>query len=204
MGLPMDPNLLSSHHHNDHLTPLVVITGPVGAGKSTVAKALTDLLAEHAVCTAMVDMDYLRWLYPPHPEDRFSSRLGFRNLAAIWPNLLNAGATSVVLADVVEDMVQRETYQSLMPGSTVIIVRLNVPLDLILERLATRESGTDLEWHRSRAPELQTIMERAGVGDLVIDVGSRLPLAVATEIAIHLNLIPPSHRTGYAEYDGRR
>lgn len=187
----MDPHLPTTNH-NAHLTPVVAITGPVGAGKSTVARALTDLLAEHAVCTAMVDMDYLRWLYPPHPEDRFSSRLGHQNLAAIWPNLLASGATCVVLADVVEDMAQRETFQALMPGSTVTIVRLDVQLDLVAERLAQRESGADLEWSLRRAPELQAIMERAGVGDLVIEVGTRTPHDVATEIAHHLNLFPSS------------
>ena len=172
--------------------PVVVITGPVGSGKSTVAATLCDLLAANDCRNAYVDMDSLRWLYPAHPEDRFSARLGFQNLAAIWPNLLDAGATCVVLADVVEDMVQRETYESLMPGSMVTIVRLNVPLNLILERLANRESGADLEWHRQRAPELQAIMERAAVGDLVLDVGTRSPHAVATEIAHRLNLIPSS------------
>lgn len=197
----MDPDRLSTLHE-DPVTPVVVITGPVGVGKSTVARALTDLLAEHAVRTAMVDMDYLRWLYPAHPDDRFSAYLGFRNLAAIWPNLLEAGASCVVLADVVEDMAQRETYKHLMPGSVVTIVRLNVPLDLVAQRLANRETGADLEWSLHRAPELQEIMERVGVGDLILDVGSRLPQAVATEIAHHLTLIPPSHSTESAGYDG--
>ena len=203
MGLPMDPDLLSTDH-DAQLTPVVVVTGPVGAGKSTVAAALCDLLAEREVRAALVDMDYLRWLYPAHPDDRFSARLGFRNLAAIWPNLLAAGATCVVLADVVEDMDQRKTYQDLMPGAEVTIVRLNVPLDLVAERLAQRESGADLEWSVRRAPELQAIMERAAIGDLVIDVGSRLPQSVATEIADHLALLPPSHGTESAGYDGER
>lgn len=170
--------------------PVIVITGPVGAGKSTVAATLCDLLAAHDVRTAYVDMDYLRWLQPAHADDRFSSRLGLRNLSAIWPNLLAAGACCVVLADVVEDMVQRLAYEEQMPGSVVTIVRLNVPLDLIHQRLADRESGDDLEWHLHRAPELQRIMETAAIGDLVIDVGPRNPAEVAAEIANRLGLMP--------------
>jgi adenylylsulfate kinase len=182
----MDPN--QARPGERARIPVVVITGPVGAGKSTVAASLCDLLAERQRRNALVDMDYLRWLHPSHPDDRFSERLGGRNLAAIWPNLLAAGATCVVLADVVEDMAQRDTYESLMPGSTVTIVRLNVPLDLIRQRLADRETGVDLEWHRIRALELQAIMDAAGVGDVVIDVGSRLPEEVAKEICDRLAL----------------
>jgi hypothetical protein len=114
----------------------------------------------------MVDMDALRWLYPAVEGDRFSSGLGFRNLAAIWPHLIEAGARSVILADVVEDPAQVAAFEALMPGSKVTVVRLDVPMDLIHERLAGRESGESLEWHLNRAPELQGIMERAGVGRL--------------------------------------
>jgi predicted kinase len=175
--------------------PVVVVTGPVGAGKSTVAAALCDFLAEHERRTVFIDMDYLRWLHPRDASDPYGAQLGFQNLAAIWPNLLAEGATSVVLADVLEDMAQRARYADLMPGSVVTIVRLNVPLDLVAERLAQRESGADLEWSLRRAPELQAIMERAAIGDLVIEVGNRPPQAVATEIAYQLNLVPLSHRT---------
>ena len=172
--------------------PAIVITGPVGSGKSTVAATLCDLLAGQNVRTAFVDMDYLRWLHPAHANDRFSSHLGFRNLSAIWPNLLGAGARGVVLADVVEDMAQRTTYEQLMPGSAVSIVRLDVPLDLIAQRLAIRESGDDLEWSLNRAPELQAIMEARAIGDMVIKVEERSPSEVAAEITKRLNLIPPT------------
>ncbi len=171
--------------------PTIVITGPVGAGKSTVAATLCDVLAARGVRTAYVDMDYLRWLQPAHASDRFSSGLGFRNLAAIWPNLLAAGAACVVLADVVEDMAQRAMYEEVMPGSTVTIVRLDVPLDLIHQRLVARESGDDLEWHQRRAPELQAIMEAAAIGDLMIDVGDRAPKEVAADVADRLHLGAP-------------
>jgi len=169
--------------------PVVVITGPVGAGKSTAASELCDHLAENAIRTAMVDMDYLRWLHPAHPGDRFSEQIGLQNLAAIWSNLLAAGTACVVIADVVECMTQRTSYESAMPGSVVTIVRLDVPLDLIYARLQLRETAESLEWHQRRAPELQAIMEREAIGDLVISTGERSPEAVAAEIATRLHLI---------------
>lgn len=168
--------------------PVVVVTGPVGAGKSTVAAALSDLLAERGWRNALIDMDYLRWLQPAQPGDRFSAALGLRNLAAVWPNLVEAGARGVILADVVEDMAQRATYEALMPGSVVTVVRLNVPLAVILRRLEGRESAESLAWHQQRAPELQGIMERAGIGDIVINCGERTPWEIASDIANRLAL----------------
>jgi energy-coupling factor transporter ATP-binding protein EcfA2 len=167
----------------DEDIPAIVITGPTGAGKTTAAQELCDLLAERGVRNAMVDMDALRWFYPPVEGDRFSAGLGFRNLAAIWPNLVEAGARAVILADVVEDAAQQKLYEELMPGAAVTMVRLDVPMDLIYQRLAGREVGESLDWHRRRAPELQEIMERGGVGDVVIEVGERSPREVAELIA---------------------
>ncbi len=170
---------------------VVVITGPVGVGKSTIAAALSDLLTEHEIPHGMIDVDYVRWCYPAPPEDRFHSKLGRRNTAAVAANYREAGARVIVLADVVERQEQRTEYETAIPDAEVSIVRLRVPMDLIAERLKVRQwdSEESLEWHLRRAPELEAIMNERGIGDLVIDVGKRAPQAVAAEIAMRLGLI---------------
>jgi predicted kinase len=164
--------------------PVVVITGPVGAGKSTVTEAIQEELATRGVTCAAIDQDYLRMVQPTPPGDRFGSQLGYRNLAAIWPNLIEAGVRVVVIADVVEDRAQSlAAYGAAMPGGAITIVRLDVPIPLILERLVPRERTPDgLAWSQSRAPELQAIMEAGKVEDLLVDVGGRSPTEVAREI----------------------
>lgn len=170
--------------------PVVVVTGPVGSGKSTTAAALSGLLEEQAVPHAMVDMDHLRWVYPMPPDDRFGVRLGYRNLAAIWPHLLDAGIRCAVLADVVESRGQVRDYEAAMPGAAVTVVRLHVAPGEIARRLHGRETPETIDWYLHRAPELQGIMEREGVGDVVIDVGPRDPLAIAREIIERTCLAP--------------
>lgn len=163
--------------------PAIIVTGPVGAGKTTVARLVQEELAGRGLPSAFIDQDALRMVLPTPPGDRFGSRLGQRNLAAIWPNLVDAGVRCVVIADVVEDAADAATYAHLMPGVAITIVRLDVPMDLIHERLRFRErTADDLAWSVARAPELQGIMERAGIGDLVIDVGARTPEKIAAEI----------------------
>lgn len=172
---------------------VIVVTGPVGAGKSTTADALSGLFAQRGVPHAVVDMDHLRSAWPAPPDDRFNSRLGHRNLAAVARTYREAGARILVLADVVEQQADRTNYTKAIPGARVVVVRLRVPLDLVAERLRGRESGDHLAWSLHRAPELERIMDAAGIGtaagDAVIDVGNQTPEQVARLIARHLGLL---------------
>lgn len=168
--------------------PAVVITGTVGVGKSTVMRALSEALEARGIRHAGIDQDYLRWVYPAPEGDRFASRLGLRNLAAIWPNLREVGLGCVLVADVVEHPSQATQYETAMPGTTVTVVRLVVAMPLILARLEGRETGESLAWSQHRAPELHEIQDRENVGDIVIDVGQRSPGEVAEEIMRKLDL----------------
>ncbi len=168
----------------------IVITGPVGAGKSTTAVALSGLLEASGVPHAMIDVDYLRWAYPAPEDDRFHAALGIRNTAAVAANYREAGVRVIILADVVERPEQRTEYEVAIPNATVTIVRLPVSMTLIAERLRGRESPASLEWYLHRAPELEAIMTERGIGDVVIDVGDRSPEEVAREIAVALEFLP--------------
>lgn len=168
---------------------VIVITGPVGAGKSTIGGAMSGILSGQERIYA-VDQDYLRSVYPNPDGDPFGAQLGLRNLAACWQNVAPLGVRTVVISDVVEDMAQRAEYERAIPGSDVTIVRLDVPLEVIFERLEERESEATIEWYRERAPQLQAIMERGRVGNIVIDVGHRTPDDIAREIIARCGLTP--------------
>lgn len=171
---------------------VLVVTGPVGAGKSTVAAEISRQLELGDVPHALIDMDYLRWVYPTPAHDAFAEGLGNRNLAAIWPNIRDTAPRYVLLADVVEWRGRVEEYRALMPGTDVTVVRLNVPMDLIHHRLRQRERPEAVDWYLARAPELQDIMEREHVADLVIDVGHRTPEKIAREILERVAATPPA------------
>lgn len=75
----------------------LLINGTVGVGKTTVAEAVGDLLAEAGTAHAVLDLDWLRQSWPAPPGDRFNFNMLLRNLRSIAGNYLDAGATRLVL-----------------------------------------------------------------------------------------------------------
>ncbi len=163
--------------------PMLVITGPVGAGKTAVAGALSDLLADAGIAHAVVDQDWLRSCFPRSVDDRFHAALGLRNLAAVWANFQAAGAERLILADVVETRDQRAGYLAAVPGAQLTIVRLHAALSTLKRRLEARETGASLVWHQNRAAELIEIMEHNTVEDLLVHTDGKTTAEVAREIA---------------------
>jgi adenylylsulfate kinase-like enzyme len=174
-------------------TPIMIITGPVGVGKTTVAAEVSELLEQARVAHAFVDLDALRWCYPGPPGDRFRVTLGMKNLAAVWANFRDCGAKSLVVADVIETREELERYRAAIPGADIFVIRLTAPVSTLEKRLKQRELGAGLEWHLQRAPELTAIMERNKVEDLLIETDGKTVIEIAREI---LSLHPDFLRTG--------
>ncbi len=67
----------------------LLITGSVGAGKTSVAELVGELLAEADVPHAVIDLDWLSNTWPSPPGDRF-------NLAMVLRNLRNLARASML------------------------------------------------------------------------------------------------------------
>lgn len=149
--------------------PLLIISGSMGTGKTTVLSEASDLLAEAGIPHAAIDLDWLGQTYPqrgPHGQ-----RLVFTNLAAVWSNYVEGGAERLIVARVVEDRAELAQYRAAVPGAQPIVCRLTAPLAVMHERLRIREPGMNLDQALKRAAELDGILERAGVEDFVVDNG---------------------------------
>lgn len=161
--------------------PMLLLTGTVGSGKTTLAYEVNDLLSERQVPNATVDLDALTAQWPA--SSKWNADLMFENLALLWPNYQAHGATRLVLAHVLEDGTERDRYLTAVPGAELTVVRVVAPESLRVARLRGRmPPGPSLDWHLHRTVELEAILAGAGFEDLVIENGDRPIRAVAEEL----------------------
>lgn len=178
--------MTTSENHNKRA---IVITGPVGAGKTTTAMALAEMLEHDDISCAMVDMDQLRWFHPTPEGDPFGETVGRKHLRYMAQTWRELGIPTVILADVIENADGKQALADALPGYDLSVVRLNVEMDRLHARLHNRETERQIAWHLNRAQELQEIMIRNGVGDIIIDVGDENPEQISTEIARRFGLL---------------
>jgi len=60
--------------------PVLLLTGSVGVGKTSVAESLSGLLTAESIPHALANMDWLRYVYPMAETDPYNTALGLRNL----------------------------------------------------------------------------------------------------------------------------
>jgi hypothetical protein len=167
----------------------LLISGTVGSGKSTIAAEINDLLAEHQVPNAAVDLDALVWQWPS--SSPWNSDLMFENLGVLWPNYRAHGADHLVLARVVEQSDELDRYRAVIPGAEITVCRLTAPEPVRQRRLRERmPPGPSLDWHLERTVELANILEQRALEDFIVDNGERPVCDVATEILVRSGWLP--------------
>jgi hypothetical protein len=172
--------------------PVLLITGPVAVGKTSVLAEIADTLKVTGMHFGAVDFDALSYCYPPTPDDdRYRSKLTFRNLAAVWRNFRKAHAERLLLSCVLESRDHLARFRRTIPGADITVVRLSASPRALRERVDRREVGLGRAWHRQRAVELAKIMDAAGVEDILIETDRRTINEVAREILERTGWVAP-------------
>lgn len=160
---------------------MLLISGPVGVGKTTVTAEIDNRLIDDGFSHAAVDFDELtRYAPRATPPSRFGTRVGLANLRAVWRNYSRAGAKRLVVASVIESPRDVDNIRKVVPRAEVTVVRLRAPLRTLERRI--RQRGEAVEWHVARAAVLAPQLDGSGPGDVVIDTEGRSPAAIAAEV----------------------
>ncbi|MGI8858731.1 MAG: hypothetical protein ACR2HO_01025 [Rubrobacteraceae bacterium] len=164
--------------------PTLAITGPGGVGKTTVALEVSRQLEASGVGHALIDMDELDRLFPPPPGDPCKSGLTTRNLAAMWTNFREAGASRLVLVAVMRSPERELPYiNAAIPAADILVVRLRVAGETLSERVWRREVGSGGEAQIRRSLDQSCEWEREPVnGQLIVETSGRSITEIAAEI----------------------
>ena len=173
---------------NAAYTPLLLLSGPVGVGKSSVGAAAAELLETRQIPHTFIDFDHLRYTFPRPESDLWNNQLGLKNLKAIWTNCEQAGARNLVVSYVIEEQTFVDQLISAVGGARAITVQLTARMDTLEARLKQRESAARLDWHLHRAKELSTLLLGHDVPcDCRIATDGRTAEDVAEEVAAKVN-----------------
>lgn len=157
----------------------LIVTGPCGAGKSTVAFECLELLEAAGSPAALVDAE-LVYFHPAPAGDPHKERVAEQALAALWRIYREEGIERLLLARVLLYPRHAELVRRAVPDATLTIAWLDVPEDVVATRLAERERGSALEWHLRRAAEVRASGMR-GEASFHVD-GNRAPGVVAADV----------------------
>lgn len=160
---------------------ILIISGSMGAGKTSVMGEASDLLSARGLVHAALDLDALGIVLLPEPQSR---QLHSRNLAAIFTNCVAAGIENFLIAAAIENREMLDDLKSAMGNATATVCRLIAPLETMAARLQTREVGIRRQQYLDRSRVLDAILDGAGVEDFRITNDGRSVTAVAEEMLV--------------------
>jgi predicted ABC-type ATPase len=184
--------------HAHSAIPFLWICGPSGVGKSSVGWEVFTQVRAAGVTAAYLDTDQIGFCRPEPQDDPDHYVLRSRNVAALWPNFLAAGARAMIVSGILETPDGVRRFTAAVPGASVTIVRLRATPETLRERIWWRGRGGgpqipgDQELHGATAARLQAVwedsvatteaLERHRIGDICIDTDGRSVREVARAI----------------------
>jgi predicted kinase len=168
------------------MVSILVLTGPVGVGKSAVLHEVDRLLIEAGAAHATVELEELARCWAPGITNRAALVSG--NLGAVWANYAAHGARRLVIGMLLEDRATLAHVSQAIPDAQPTVVRLYAPLEVIEQRLRRRapDPAAELDAARYLVPR----MDEQKVEDHLVDNGGRPLPEVAQEILRLVGWLP--------------
>jgi hypothetical protein len=158
---------------------VIVLSGSMGCGKTTVLGEASDILFEERAPHAVVDLDAIGTVLLP---ENAAQDLAFRNLGTIYRNFVAAGISRILLAEAVETRDELERLRETFAGAEVVVCRLTATVETMERRLRLREPGMHQDRFVLRSRVLQEMLEAAKLEDFTVLNDGRPVTDVAREV----------------------
>ena len=169
----------------------VVITGPPGAGKSSVLTALADALSDDDIPHVAREVEALVWAHPALTDQQWT-----RQLQLNCRLYRDAGHDLLVVAQTLEDDADVAQLLAAVGADAVFLVRLEAPSETLVARIVEREpaSWSGLAGLGEHAQQLaQTMPALTGVHLVLGTEGQRSEdVAARIRAACPARLLPPA------------
>jgi hypothetical protein len=168
--MAIQPASMSTRGKEQTPIQLLVISGSMGSGKTTIMAEASDILSASGVHHAAIDLDVLGIAHLPDTH----TDLTYRNLESVWTNYSAAGIRHLLVASAVENRDTLDRIRAAVPGCELVVCRLRAHVDTMRNRVAVRDPGMLQNQLIARVTELEQLLDAARLEDftLVNDSGS--------------------------------
>ncbi|QCI67202.1 AAA family ATPase [Phreatobacter stygius] len=169
---------------------ILLVTGPAGIGKSTLAWEIGSRLADMRIPHVAIETDELDRVFPkPSREELETLSPGTTdvsgvNLAALWSTYRALGHTRLILSGVMMHLeFDRRWITAAIPDAEITVLRLTAGDATLVERLDRREvgSGKDEQIQRTLRQARRMAAEAPGA-QLIVETDGRSAREIATEV----------------------
>ena len=159
---------------------LLIITGTMGSGKTSVLGEASDILKLHNIVHAAVDVDALGLAYLPAAVANDEVMHG--NLQSVCDNYASIGVTRFLFGRALESRAELDLYRRIVLPTNTLVCRLTANIETMERRVKERESGVSQGEYVGRVAKLNVVLDRVRCEDFSITNENRSISAVAQEM----------------------
>src|ERR1051326_2376124 len=112
---------------------LLIITGSMGAGKTSVLAEASDILTLRHIVHAAIDLDALSLAYLPSAAS--TDGIMYRNLQSVCENYAALGVTRVLVARAMETSAELELCSTVVSAAKTTVCRLTASIAAMQQRV---------------------------------------------------------------------
>jgi hypothetical protein len=166
---------------------LLIITGAMGSGKTSVLGEASDILALRYIAHAAIDVDALGLAYLPTASG--NDEVMYGNLRSVCVNYASLGVTRFLLARALERGAELDLYRGIVSATNTVVCRLTAKIETMERRVKERESGVSQREYVARVAGLNVLLDRARLEDFSVSSENRLITEVAHEMLVRAGWI---------------
>ena len=168
--------------HGQGTDSLLIITGGMGAGKSSVLAEASDILWLRDLSHAAIDLDMFGLGCLPLGAE--THEVMYENLRSVSRNYAAAGVQRFLVARTLEDRAQLDLCREIFSPRNTVVCRVTASLGVMQGRVQRRESGISRQEYIHRVTVLNEILDRVRLEDFAVENENRPITDVAFEMLI--------------------
>lgn len=161
---------------------LLIITGTMGAGKTTVLGEASDILAERHIVHAAIDLDGLGLAHLP--AGARSDGVMYDNLRSVCGNYASSGVRRFLVARAIEHDDELKLCRDIIPAADTVVCRLIASTEAMTRRVEARDLGISRQEYIARVSALNVILDLARLEDFAVTNENRSLTDVALEMLV--------------------